>query len=101
MKKRILVSLAIVLVSAPALLAGGGGSGSSLPLITGLQNLVDFLTGTVAYLVLLLGLIVTGFLWFGGNNQGAKMALMGVIGVGIAISAAEIASMLAFDGGLF
>lgn len=85
-----------VLVAAPdrALAAGGGGGG--LPWEAPLQTFADSLTGPVAFVISLLGVVVCGamLIWGGEINEFARRFVMLVLVVALLVFAANILTQL-------
>ena len=88
-----LVTLALPSVT----LASTGGP--AMPWDTGLQNLVDNLTGTVARLMIIAAIVVAGITWaFTEHGTGGRKISQIVFGGGVALAAVSFLAGLGFTG---
>lgn len=75
------------------------GSGPSMPWDTGLQALVDNLTGTVARLMVIAAIVVSGITWaFTEHGTGGRKISQIVFGGAIALAAVSFLAALGFSG---
>ena len=86
-----------------ALLAPGlalaSTSGPAMPWDTGLQNLVNNLTGTVARLMIIAAIVVAGITWaFTEHGTGGRKLSQIVFGAGVALAAVTLLTSLGFSG---
>ena len=88
---------ALVLVYSGASWASAGGP--AMPWDTGLQNLVDNLTGTVARLMIIAAIVVAGITWaFTEHGTGGRKISQIVFGGGVALAAVTFLAGLGFTG---
>lgn len=90
--------LTFTLAPGVALAAGGG---PAMPWDTGLTNLADNLTGTVAHLGIIAAVVVAGLTWaFTEHGTGGRKLSQLVFGGGIALGAVSFLANLGFTGAL-
>ncbi len=90
------VFLTTLLLPEVALASTGG---PSMPWDTGLQNLVDNLTGTVARLMIIAAIVVAGITWaFTEHGTGGRKLSQIVFGGGVALAAVSFLVNLGFTG---
>lgn len=83
----------------PPGLAAAGIGGPAMPWDTGLQNLVDNLTGTVARLMIIAAIVVAGITWaFTEHGTGGRKVSQIVFGGGVALAAASFLTGLGLTG---
>ncbi len=76
-----------------------GTSGAPRPWDTGLSNLIDNLTSTVARLLILGAVVISGLLWaFTEHNTGARRISQIVFGGAVALGAVAFLAALGFSG---
>ena len=95
--------LAVVLLSVLAVSFFASSGGQPMPWDTGLSRLVDNLTGTVAQLLILAAVVISGLLWaFTEHNTGARRISQIVFGGAVSLGAASFLTALGFfrGGGL-
>jgi len=91
---------ALVLLFVPGVAQAAGG-GPAMPWDTGLNNLVDNLTGTVARLMIIAAVVVSGITWaFTEHGTGGRKLSQIVFGGGIALAAVSMLTALGFTGAL-
>ncbi len=74
-------------------------AGPAMPWDTGLQNLVDNLTGTVARLMIIAAIVVAGITWaFTEHGTGGRKISQIVFGGGVALAAVSFLAGLGFAG---
>ena len=72
-----------------------------MPWDTGLQNLVDNLTGTVARLMIIAAIVVAGITWaFTEHGTGGRKISQIVFGGGVALAAVSFLAGLGFTGAM-
>lgn len=82
--------------------AGASVSGPSMPWDSGLQALIDNLTGTVARLLIIAAIVVAGLAWaFTEHGTGGRKVSQIVFGGAIALAAITFLAALGFDGAVF
>ncbi len=82
--------------------AGASVSGPAMPWDTGLQALIDNLTGTVARLLVIAAIVVAGLTWaFTEHGTGGRKVSQIVFGGAIALAAVTFLAALGFDGAVF
>ncbi len=75
--------------------------GPAMPWDTGLQNLVDNLTGTVARLMIIAAIVVAGITWaFTEHGTGGRKLSQIVFGGGVALAAVSFLANLGFTGAM-
>ena len=93
-----LVALAVAVVIADTAAATGG---IDLPINTMLANIVDVFAGRTAVLIGTIALGAGAFVWmFLRHEKGADSAFRALIGIGIAIGAASIVTLIVGEGAL-
>lgn len=89
----LIAGLALALMASPAL-AGAADDifGSSSPL----KKLTDFITGPLAFMIVIVGIVVTGgMLIFGNDLSGfGRRAMLIVLGGGLVLGAVQVVSTL-------
>ncbi len=94
----ILFLAATALLPSAALASTGG---PAMPWDTGLQNLIDNLTGTVARLTIIAAIVVAGITWaFTEHGTGGRKLSQIVFGGGIALGAVSMLAALGFTGAM-
>ena len=89
--------LALVVFFPATALASTGGP--PMPWDTGLQNLVNNLTGTVARLMIIAAIVVAGITWaFTEHGTGGRKLSQIVFGGAIALAAVSLLASLGFAG---
>ncbi len=95
----ILLPLGILFFLPEAVEASTGGP--SMPWDTGLTNLVDNLTGTVARLLVIAAIVVAGLTWaFTEHGTGGRKISQIVFGAAVALGAAQFLTALGITGAL-
>ena len=98
MKTQIL-ALALALTCLMPGVAAASGAGPAMPWDTGLTNLVDNLTGTVARLMIIAAIVVAGITWaFTEHGTGGRKLSQIVFGGGVALAAASFLASLGLTG---
>lgn len=94
----LIVALALVLAS----VASASTSGPPMPWDTGLQNLVDNLTGTVARLLVIAAIVIAGVAWaFTEHGTGGRRISQIIFGGAVALAAVSFLASLGFSGAVF
>jgi type IV secretory pathway VirB2 component (pilin) len=97
MRSRLLAAVAAGLALAPSALAGGGGV--TLPINTMLNNVLGWLSGSLAVTVGTIALVAAAFTWmFLRHERGADFAFRALLGTAIAVGAAAVISTLVGSG---
>ena len=82
-------------------IAHASNSGPGMPWDTGLQNLVDNLTGRVARLMIIAAIVVAGIMWaFTEHGTGGRKISQIVFGGAVALAAASFLGNLGLSGAL-
>ncbi|MCP3962337.1 MAG: conjugal transfer protein TrbC [bacterium] len=93
-----LACLVLLLFPGTAFASTGG---PAMPWDTGLQNLVDNLTGTVARLMIIAAIVVAGITWaFTEHGTGGRKLSQIVFGGGVALAAVSFLANLGFTGAM-
>ena len=91
----------LVLGFLPAV-ANAAAAGPAMPWDTGLQALIDNLTGTVARLLVIAAIVVAGLAWsFTEHGTGGRKVSQIVFGGAIALAAVTFLAALGFAGAVF
>lgn len=94
-------ALALALLAAFAAPAHAGGGGISLPVNQMLQNILDWLSGSMAVTLGTIALVAAAFVWmFLRHERGADFAFRALLGTAIAVGAASILTTLVGSGAL-
>ena len=97
--KHLTLAFALAITLLPASVALASTSGPSMPWDTGLNNLVDNLTGTVARLMIAAAAVVAGITWaFTEHGTGGRKLSQIVFGGSIAMAAVSFLANLGFTG---
>ena len=97
-----LAAWALVLATLLPAVAGASISGPAMPWDTGLQALIDNLTGTVARLLVIAAIVVAGLAWsFTEHGTGGRKVSQIVFGGAIALAAVTFLAALGFTGAVF
>ncbi len=83
------IGAALALLASPALAQAAGGSDAT----TLLQNIVTYLTGSVARLLAIIAIVVVGIVWMFGLFDLRRAALV-VLGIIVVFGAAQIVTTL-------
>lgn len=95
-RRALLLALLLLSVASPAF-AGGGGV--SLPVNQMLENVLSWLSGSLAITIGTIALVAAAFVWmFLRHERGADFAFRALLGTAIAIGAANIISLLVGSG---
>ena len=95
-------TLIVVLALALPNLAAASTAGPPMPWDTGLQNLVDNLTGTVARLLVIAAIVIAGVAWaFTEHGTGGRRISQIVFGGAVALAAVSFLASLGFSGAVF
>ncbi len=98
-RTRFLLACLLVLLAAPAAHATTGGP--AMPWDTGLSNLVNNLTGTVARLGIIAAIVIAGITWaFTEHGTGGRKLSQIVFGGGVALAAVSFLANLGFTGAM-
>ncbi len=102
MKRLCPAVLALVLLATlsvwPAFAAGGG---VTLPINAMLDNVLGWLSGSLAITIGTIAIVAAAFVWmFLRHERGADFAFRALLGTSIAIGAAQIISLLVGSGAL-
>lgn len=104
LKRSLLVTgclLAITLIEAPLLWAGGAG-GPVMPWNAPLQNLLDNLSGPTAQTLGMLAFVIGALMWgFSRNDEHIRKFGGAVFGAAVAIGVVNLFNALAFQGAVF
>ena len=91
--------LTAILLAPTAAHAGGGGA--SMPWDGPLQSLINNLTGPLAKTLAIAAIVIAGLIMaFSELSEGAKRLVQGVLGVSVAIFAAQVLASLGLSGAL-
>ena len=83
------------------LAAAASTGGPSMPWDSGLQALVENLTGTLAHWIILGALCIGGIMWALTEHQvGMKRLSMALLGGGLAVAAVDVATTLGILGAM-
>lgn len=94
----LLAALALLALAAPA---HAGGGGVTLPVNQMLDNILDWLSGSMAVTLGTIALVAAAFVWmFLRHERGADFAFRALLGTAIAVGAASILSTLVGSGAL-
>ena len=97
MNRRALLLAVVCLLFAMPAFAGGGGV--SLPVNQMLENVLDWLSGSLAITIGTIALVAAAFVWmFLRHERGADFAFRALLGTAIAIGAATIIGLLVGSG---
>jgi type IV secretory pathway VirB2 component (pilin) len=92
-----LAAVASLLTAAPA----RAGGGISLPINTMLDNVLDWLSGSLAVTIGTIALVAAAFVWmFLRHERGADFAFRALLGTSLAIGAATVINLLVGSGAL-
>lgn len=95
-------TLIVFLALALPTLASASTAGPPMPWDTGLQNLVDNLTGTVARLLVIAAIVIAGVAWaFTEHGTGGRRISQIVFGGAVALAAVSFLTSLGFSGAVF
>lgn len=98
---RLLTLIGILALALPGL-AAASTSGPPMPWDTGLQNLVDNLTGTVARLLVIAAIVIAGVAWaFTEHGTGGRRISQIIFGGAVALAAVSFLASLGFSGAAF
>ncbi len=90
---------ALVTLSARPVFAAGGGI--TLPINTMLDNVLSWLSGSLAITIGTIAIVAAAFVWmFLRHERGADFAFRALLGTSIAIGAASIIQLLVGSGAL-
>ena len=93
---------ALLILGLPPAVAQAGTTGPGMPWDTGLQALIDNLTGTVARLLVIAAIVVAGLAWsFTEHGTGGRKVSQIVFGGAIALAAVTFLAALGFSGAVF
>jgi len=98
-------TVAVLALTLLATLAAGpahaGGGGVTLPINTMLDNVLDWMSGSLAITIGTIAIVAAAFVWmFLRHERGADFAFRALLGTSIAIGAASIIQLLVGSGAL-
>jgi type IV secretory pathway VirB2 component (pilin) len=92
-----LAAVASLLIAAPAQASGT----ITLPINTMLDNILDWMSGSMAVTIGTIALVAAAFVWmFLRHERGADFAFRALLGTSIAIGAAKVIQLLVGSGAL-
>lgn len=91
-RRSVATSLASLLTTVPM---AAHAASSAVPFETFLRSTIDFLTGTIGPLVIILGVVIGAICWILGSRDGFMKCVYAVIGGVILFSASAIVDFIA------